>query len=44
MDWVLSTFKNQDAEEMEKAAKRAAQAVESYILHGPEKTMNLFNG
>ena len=44
MDWVLSTFKNQDAEEMEKAAKRAAKAVESYILYGPEKTMNGFNG
>ena len=43
-DWVLSAFKNQDAEEMEKAAKRAAEAVECYILHGPEKTMNLYNG
>ena len=42
-DWVLSVFKNQDAVDMDAAAKRAAQAVESYILKGPEKTMNLFN-
>ena len=43
-DWVLSSFKNQDAEDMAAAAKRAAQAVECYILNGPEKTMNRFNG
>lgn len=43
-DWVLSSFRNQDAEDMEKAAARAAKAVECYILHGPEKTMNLYNG
>ena len=43
-DWVLSAFKNQDAEDMEKAAERAAEAVECYILHGPEKAMNLYNG
>ena len=42
-EWVLSGFKNQDAEEMEQAAQRAAQAVECYILNGPEKTMNRFN-
>ena len=42
-DWVLSVFKNQDAADMEASAKRAAQAVESYIVKGPEKTMNLFN-
>lgn len=42
-DWVLSVFKNQDAVDMEASAKRAAQAVESYIVKGPEKTMNLFN-
>ena len=44
MDWVLSSFKNQDAEDMAKAAARAAEAVECYILHGPEKAMNLYNG
>ena len=43
-DWVLSAFKNQDAEDMAAAAERAAMAVECYILHGPERTMNLYNG
>ena len=43
-DWVLSSFKNQDAEDMAKAAARAAEAVECYVLHGPEQTMNRFNG
>ncbi len=42
-DWVLSAFKNQDAEDMAKAAERAAEAVECYIQNGPEKTMNLYN-
>lgn len=42
-DWVLSVFKNQDAEDMAQAAKQAAKAIESYIVSGPEKTMNLFN-
>ena len=41
-DWVLSAFKNQDAVDMDASVKRAAQAVESYITKGPEKTMNLF--
>ena len=43
-DWVLSSFKNQDAEDMAKAAVRAAEAVECYILRGPERAMNLYNG
>ena len=43
-DWVLSAFKNQDAEDMAKVAERAAKAVECYILHGPERAMNLYNG
>ena len=43
-DWVLSGFKNQDAEDMAKAAARAAEAVECYILRGPERAMNLYNG
>lgn len=42
-DWVLSTFKNQDAEDMAKAAARAAEAVECYVRSGPERTMNLYN-
>ena len=42
-DWVLSSFKNQDAEDMAKAAPRAAEAVQCYIRNGAERTMNLFN-
>ena len=42
-DWVLSTFKNQDAADMAQAAKRTAQAVECYIIQGPQKAMNLYN-
>ncbi len=43
-DWVLSSFKNQDAEDMAKAAERAAEAVECFILRGPDRAMNLYNG
>ena len=43
VDWVMSTFKNQDAKDIAEAAKRAAEAVESYILDGPDKTMSRFN-
>ena len=42
-DWVLSAFKNQDAEEMAKSAERAAEAVICYISEGPERAMNRFN-
>ena len=42
-DWVLSAFKNQDAEDMAKAAQRAAEAVECYIKNGADRTMNLYN-
>ena len=42
-DWVLSAFKGQDAQDMAQAAERAAQAVESYISQGPERTMSRFN-
>ena len=42
-DWVLSSFQNQDAVDMQKAAERAAQAVECYILQGPDKAMNKYN-
>jgi PTH1 family peptidyl-tRNA hydrolase len=42
-DWVLSTFKNQDAVDMKEAAKRAAQAVECYITQGADRAMNKFN-
>ena len=42
-DWVLSAFRNQDAEDMQKAAQRAADAVECYIEKGPDRAMNLYN-
>ena len=42
-DWVLGAFRDADAEEMAKAASRAAQAVECYITEGPERAMNRFN-
>lgn len=43
-DWVLSVFRDRDAEDIHSAAERAAEAVCSYIENGPEKTMNSFNG
>ena len=42
-DWVLSVFRNQDAEDMAAAAERAAQAVCCYIEQGAEPCMNKFN-
>jgi len=42
-DWVLSAFKNQDAEDMAAAAQRAAKAVECYITRGAEEAMNIYN-
>ena len=42
-DWVLSSFKNQDAENMLAAAARAAQAAQCYITQGADRAMNRFN-
>ena len=42
-DWVLGVFRGQDALDMQAAAERAAEAVESYIKDGPERAMNRFN-
>ena len=42
-DWVLSVFRNEDAEIMAEAAGRAAEAVICYITEGPERAMNRFN-
>ncbi len=42
-DWVLSVFRNEDAELMTDAARRAAEAVECYIEKGPDRAMNLYN-
>ena len=43
-DWVLSSFKNHDADDIDAAVSRAWEAAESYIRLGPEKTMDRFNG
>lgn len=42
-DWVLSTFKNKDAEEICDAAGRAAEAAVCYIKEGAERAMSSFN-
>ena len=42
-DWVLSVFRNEDAERMRDAAERAAEAVICYISDGPDRAMNRFN-
>lgn len=43
IDWVLSTFHDKDAETILEAADRAAEAVESIIMNGVDKTMNDYN-
>lgn len=42
-DWVLSRFQGEDKTVMEAAAEKAADAVECFVLHGPDETMNRFN-
>ena len=42
-DWVLGVFRNQDAEDIDKAAARAWEAVKCYVTNGPEQTMNRYN-
>ena len=42
-DWVLSTFKNKDAEDMQDLAERVSKAVQCYITDGPDRAMNKFN-
>ena len=42
-DWVLSVFRDRDAEDMADCAKRAAQAAEAYIVNGPDRALNIFN-
>ncbi len=42
-DWVLSVFRNRDAEEIEDAAQRVAAAVDCYISEGAERAMNKYN-
>ncbi len=43
-DWVLSVFRNQDAEDILRAASRAAQALECLMARGVDEAMNRFNG
>lgn len=43
IDWVLGVPRNQDWEVFSSACERAADAAETYILHGPDQTMSKFN-
>ena len=42
-DWVLSTFRNEDAETIRAAAEQAAKACVCFIEKGPDKAMTQFN-
>ena len=42
-DWVLGSFKNQDAEDMERLAERVCAAIVCYITEGADRAMNKFN-
>ena len=42
-EWVLSAFRNRDAEDIADAAERVAAAVDSYISEGAERAMNKYN-
>lgn len=42
-DWVLGSFKGQDAADMEELAKRVSKAIQCYVTEGAERAMNLYN-
>lgn len=42
-DWVLSTFRDEDAEKIRSAAENAAKACLCFIEQGPDKAMTQFN-
>lgn len=42
-DWVLGTFKNQDAADMATAAERAAEAIGVVLSSGLDKAMSMYN-
>ena len=42
-DWVLSTFRNEDAETIRSAAERAAKACVCFIEKGPDQAMTQYN-
>lgn len=43
VDWVLSSFRGQDLEDMKASAAKAADAAECYIREGADRAMNKFN-
>jgi len=43
IDWVMASFKNQDAVDMAEACKKTAMAVQSCIEDGIDRAMNKFN-
>ena len=43
VDWVLSTFKNQDAETISTAVKQACDAIETIITDGIDSAMAKYN-
>ncbi|MGM9522653.1 MAG: aminoacyl-tRNA hydrolase [Oscillospiraceae bacterium] len=43
IDWVLSVFRDKDAEDIKAAAGRAADAVVTLITQGVDKAMNEYN-
>ena len=42
-DWVLGSFKGQDAADMAELAKRVSKAIQCYITEGADKAMNVYN-
>ena len=42
-DWVLSSFKGDDAKAIDAACEKAADAVRTVVLRGVDKAMNLYN-
>lgn len=42
-DWVLSSFKGDDAKTIDTACEKAADAVKTIVLHGVDKAMSLYN-
>lgn len=42
-DWVLATFKNQDADAMAELSKRVSAAISCYITDGADRAMNIYN-
>ena len=42
-DWVLSTFKGDDAKTIDTACEKAADAVKAIILKGVDKAMSMYN-